>query len=253
MAAGTRGRRDPARGLLARPTLRWSGARPRHRLPRRRRAVSLAAWQALRAPGRLMAGPTSASGRPPFVGLARMVRFNLPQYVLGGTALIAGISVAAVPSLPVVIRLAGAIGGGLAGWWTIASLIAGHVVYDRSDLYGGRWLTELLPEAPGRWANVTAGYDESSLPLRARLRGTGTTIDLYDPGLMGEPSIRRAHAVCPPPGDALRASPDHLPLGDRELDAAFVVFAAHELRNAGDREALFGELARVVRPAGRIV
>jgi SAM-dependent methyltransferase len=185
-------------------------------------------------------------------GLVRMIRFNWPDYALAAAAIAALSAVAVWAPLGVAARAVGAAGASLAAWWIAASLVTGWWVYDRSPLYRWTWVTTLLPQAPREWANVTAGFDESTDVLRSLLGGDGTTIDLFDPVLMTEASIHRAHADRPPATGTIPGTPARLPLGDASLDAAFVIFAAHELRERDDREALFAELARVIRPGGSV-
>jgi len=186
-------------------------------------------------------------------GLGRMIRFNWPDYVVAGAAALTGLVIARRRPLPIVLRASAAAGAAAAAWWSMTSLVAGHWVYDRSALYRWRWLTEALPELPACWTNVTAGLDESTLVLRDLLGGDSTTLDLFDPVRMTEASIHRARAADPPIAGSLRAEPGCLPLAAAALDAAFVIFAAHELRTTVDREALFGELVRIVRPGGHVL
>jgi SAM-dependent methyltransferase len=186
-------------------------------------------------------------------GVARMVRFNWPHYLAGASVALVAILLGTSNGLPPGLRLLSAAIAASAAWWVAASLAAGYVVYDRSPLSRWRWLANLPAQRPSRWAVVTAGYDEASVPLRRLLGGRAVTVDLYDPSLMTEASIRRAHRVAPPPSDSLTASPDELPLLDGQQDALFVVFAAHELRRRRERQALFGELRRVCREGGAIV
>jgi SAM-dependent methyltransferase len=186
-------------------------------------------------------------------GVGRMVRFNWPDYALASAAVPALSAAARWRGLGIVPRIAAAAGAGLAAWWTGASLVAGWWIYDRSALYRWTWVTSLLPAVPRRWANITAGFDESTDVLRSLLGSDGTAIDLFDPVRMTEASIHRARAARPPAEGTVPGTPARLPLGDASLDAAFVIFAAHELRERGDRAALFAELARVVRVGGSVV
>jgi SAM-dependent methyltransferase len=117
-----------------------------------------------------------------------------------------------------------------------------------------RWIAELLPVAPREYAVVSTGLDEVSTTLRTLFPAARRVpLDLYDPRLTRGGSIRRARALVPPPADAQPARPDRLPVPDGTLDAVFLVFAAHELRAAGLRQALFAEIARGLRPGGRLV
>jgi SAM-dependent methyltransferase len=199
--------------------------------------------------------------RWPLSGVVRMVRFNWPDYVLaGGMVTLAG-GALALGRIPFAVPGAVGVGGlvvivaaaSVAAWWIAASLVAGWWVYDRSELYRWTWVTELLSGSATRWANVTAGFDESTDALRELLGPGGTTIDLYDPERMTEASIRRARASRAPVTGTIPASPQRIPVDTGALDAAFVIFAAHELRAAADRVALFRELARAIRPEGAIV
>jgi hypothetical protein len=186
-------------------------------------------------------------------GLRRMVRFNWPDYLVAGAASLAGFAIARRRGLPIALRVTAGAGAAAATWWSLASLVVGHRVYDRSALYRWRWLTEALPEPPERWTNVTAGLDESTLVLRELLGGSSSTLDLFDPVRMTEPSIHRARAADPPVAGSLPAEPGRLPLGDAAVDAAFVIFAAHELRSVADREAFFDELVRITRRGGHVL
>ncbi len=51
----------------------------------------------------------------------------------------------------------------------------------------------------------------------------------------------------------MRADSAALPLPDASMDAVFLFFAAHELRGPVSREQLFGEVARVLVPGGRLI
>ncbi len=131
---------------------------------------------------------------------------------------------------------------------------ASWLVYDRSELYGWDWLDALLARAPSVHLVVGTGLDEASAPLAARWPASRQiTVDLYDPAVMTEGSVRRARRRVPPPRHALPGRPDALPVRPALVDAVFLVFAAHELRRAEDRERLFEECARVLRPGGRLV
>jgi ubiquinone/menaquinone biosynthesis C-methylase UbiE len=188
-------------------------------------------------------------------GLGRMVRFNWPDYLLAAgvilVSLVVAIPVSApFPGLLTVLAIPAAV---VAAWFVVASLVAGWWIYDRSRLYDWAWAASLLERSPARWANVTVGFDESSVRLREVLGAGGTTIDVFDAAGMTEASIRRARASRAPIDGTIRCRLDDLPFGDGSLDAAFVIFAAHEVRDPAGREALFDELARVVRRAGAVV
>lgn len=197
---------------------------------------------------------TQASEREPLQGVTQIVCYNWPFYVFGGVAVGLGIVALRLLPLPVWLTPWGWLGVALAAWWLLASLAASWWVYDASPLCRWEWVRELFPEAPARWANLHAGLDESTHALRRLFpHSDGLPLDFYDAETMTEPSIRRARALTPPPEPAAPVSADDLPLPDDALDAVFLFFAAHELRRPGERQRLFREVARVLRPGGRVV
>ena len=148
----------------------------------------------------------------------------------------------------------GIAGSLLSLFWTAASLIVSWWVYDRSALYSWQWLHEIIPDAPQKWANIHCGLDESTLALRAIFPDAKSHVfDIFSPHEMTEPSIRRARKLTPPCVPAVSADYHDLPLENNALDVVFLFFAAHEIRERAGREALFGEVRRVVRPGGRVV
>ncbi|MET7289391.1 methyltransferase domain-containing protein [Streptomyces sp. NPDC005573] len=185
-------------------------------------------------------------------GVREVVAYNWPLYT-------AGIAVAAgagalhgglPPRLRPVARAAGAAAAGLLASTTLATWL----VYDRSGLYGFDWLDTLLPGPPAAHLVVGTGLDEASVPLAARWPGSRqTTVDLYDPAVMTEGSVRRARRRVPPPTHALPGRAGALPVPDASADAVLLFFAAHELRCRAERGRLFAECARALRPGGSIV
>jgi len=79
----------------------------------------------------------------------------------------------------------------------------------------------------------------------------GQIIDIYDPHEMTEPSIGRARRLAAASSTATdwRA----LPASDQEFEAAFLIFAAHELRRHEARVGLLQEITRVLRMKGELV
>jgi ubiquinone/menaquinone biosynthesis C-methylase UbiE len=102
--------------------------------------------------------------------------------------------------------------------------------------------------------NIHAGLDETSHLLLALFPSAeGKVLDIYDPREMTEPSIEQARRVAPASARAVPADWRALPLPDNELDTAFLVFVAHELRRHEARVQLFRDLARVLRVGGEVV
>jgi SAM-dependent methyltransferase len=195
---------------------------------------------------------TAAPKRGPFHGVLQIVRFNWPFYLA---------SVSILVIAPFVVRRArraslrkvGWMGWAGVAWWTTASLAASYWVYDSSPLMNWRWVRALLPEPPRRWLNIHAGLDESTLALRALFpESSGLTLDIFDEGAMSESSIRRARLL-PSYVQTRAAAYNSLPVADGAVDAAFIFFAAHELRAPLARERFFREVARALAPGGRLL
>ncbi len=213
-------------------------------------------------------------------GALRIFLYNWPRFALTWGA--AAGAVAAVA--------AGDLGGGALGGvvvagaifacaWSALALAVSHFVYDRSALSTGTWVAALLPrathleagdeppsygstpdEAPPHapdgafvWAAVDAGLDaevdlDAVMPGRCHAR-----IDVYDGVVVRAPSVQRARALTPRAHVAKKAPPAALPLEDESCDVVTVVFSAHEIRDAAIRERFFAELARALRPGGRVL
>jgi SAM-dependent methyltransferase len=185
-------------------------------------------------------------------GVRDVIAYNWPQYAAGLAT--AAASAALSGRLPHPLRSLARAGAAAAVGLLACATAASWFVYDRSELYGYDWLDTLLPQAPAVHLVVGTGLDETSAPLAARWPASRQiTADLYDPAVTTEASVRRARRRVPPPPHALPGRPDALPVRSALVDAVFLVFAAHELRVVQDRERLFEECARVLRPGGRLI
>lgn len=198
-----------------------------------------------------MSAPTTPPPQRPS-GVREVIAYNWPLYAGGLSAVAGGLALAPrLPPLPATLARTGALtaaalllGSTAACWW----------VYDHSELYSLDWLSRLLPDGPRDHLVLSTGLDEISHPLAVRHPGSPQiVVDLYDPALTTEGSIRRARRRVPPRPGTLPGRPSRLPAATGSQDTVFAVFAAHELRRAADREALFAEITRTLRPGGTLV
>jgi len=204
--------------------------------------------------------PATEIPRGRFEGVANVVRFNWPLYVAGASAVAVGVVLTKLPWLP---RWAAAIvlaGVCVAVYLLVASLVVSHWVYDRSSVYRLDWARRLVGESPRSLVNLHSGFDESSERLARIFPGAKLDVlDFYDPVRMTEPSIARARRQ--QAGEASvwlstttqRITVTNLPLPEGTVDAAFLIFAAHEVRDANDRQKLFDQLRRSLKPGGRLI
>ncbi|WP_241480143.1 class I SAM-dependent methyltransferase [Nocardiopsis halotolerans] len=190
-------------------------------------------------------------------GARHVVAYNWPLYLAGAAVAVGG--ALAGSRLRGTARAAAWTAGASGAWWTVASLVASHTVYDRSPLHGWDWLAPALaragrPSHPGRHLVVSSGLDEASAVIGALHPDAEQTVaDLYDALPVVESSLRRARRrVAPRPG-SVACTADALPAADASVDTVIAPFALHELRAAADRDAVFGEVARVLRPGGALV
>jgi SAM-dependent methyltransferase len=185
-----------------------------------------------------------------FQGVLQIARFNWPQYVVG----LLVTSAALVLPLPGPWRVLAITGAGLAIFWLVASLIASHIIYDRSPLRRWTWIEDTLGFAPKRWINLHAGLDESTPALRRLFPfSTSRVFDFFDAIAMTERSILRARRLARNEIAAEPADFRHLPLADASVDAAMLLLSAHELRTGEARVAFFTELRRALAPGGKII
>lgn len=195
---------------------------------------------------------TANSVRRPWQGVFQILQFNWRFY--GTTATAVAVALLAAPFLPRLLRAGVLLGVAPAVFWLTSSLLVSHYVYDRFPLYDLNWIPRALSGMPRRWLNIHCGLDETSSLLAALFPGAAfDVVNIFDPRVMTEASIMEAQRIeC----DAIAATPaqfDDLPFGSGTFDAAFCIFAAHELRRACQRANLFLEIARVLSPGGELV
>ncbi len=176
------------------------------------------------------------------------------MYAGAGAALSLGGLLARSSFLPRWLRTLVGAGVGGVGFYFVGSLAVSHWVYDRSALYGWRWLARFVSKEPGRIVNVHAGFDESTGALRNLYPSAVVTpVDFYDPVRNPEPSIARARRAHPVDPATVRVGLDGWPLATGSADLVVLFLAAHEVRTVADRRRLFGQVRRVCGADARVV
>lgn len=195
--------------------------------------------------------------RAPFQGVRQIARYNARFYLAAPLVCIALFSMAKNRVVP---RKAGVLlnaGGAFSAWWTISSLLVSHWVYDRSPLYEWRWIEFFLGHTPKCWANLHCGLDESSPALRELFsESSAESLDFFDPNFMSEPAIaiaRREQKFIAADDSDVSINFRKFPHCDNCLDTIFLIFSAHEIRDAKLRVQFFKEIHRVLQSGGRVL
>lgn len=195
---------------------------------------------------------TAIAMRRPYQGVLQILEFNQRRYV----ATLIGVAAAllALPYLQPAFRAGIYLFAAPALFWTVSSLLVSHYVYDVFPLYDLTWLSQALLQNPKRWVNIHCGLDETSHLLTGTFPdAAGTVVDIFDPRVMTEASIRQAQRADRAAIAPVRARHDELPFESESFDAAFCNFAAHELRTHAQRVKLFKEVARILAVGGEFV
>ena len=191
--------------------------------------------------------------RKRFQGIMNVLRFNWHFYVVGLFVCIGGSALAFFVEQEIVkvVVIAGVC---VVLFWLMSSLVVSYYVYDASPLYNLNWLSDIFEKKPERWANIHAGFDETSKIIGEIFpNSTAVILDIYDPKIMTEVSIARARKLSPAELPAIPTSHALLPVKKRGLDGLFLMFTCHELRDHEHRLAFFRELERVISVNGKIV
>ncbi|MGA9670756.1 MAG: class I SAM-dependent methyltransferase [Terracidiphilus sp.] len=197
---------------------------------------------------------TETSAQSKFAGVIKIVRFNVRFYALSAVALASAGLLITLEKMPLWLEPIVLCGAAVVAFWTLSSLLVSWYVYDYAGVTRWRWLPRRIAASPHCWANIHAGLDESTSALQQLFPGTdGSAVDIYDPGEMTEPSIARARRIHPSAVPFRRGKYDALPLPEKDCDAVFLLFAAHEVRVAEHRTHLFRESARALREEGCVV
>jgi SAM-dependent methyltransferase len=194
----------------------------------------------------------SIPSRRPYQGVIQILQFNWRSYV--ATAGSIGVALLALPFLAEPGRTVLLLGTAPALFWLASSLLVSHYVYDRFPLYDLNWIHSVLSRAPQRWINIHCGLDETSAVLAAIFpEASSQVVDIFDPLVMSETSIRVARRVTHHTIPSTSMQYDSFAFPAAWFDAAFSIFAAHELRHHDQRVRLFREIARILAPGGKFI
>ncbi|RYE25565.1 MAG: methyltransferase [Sphingobacteriales bacterium] len=186
--------------------------------------------------------------RTPFTGVGNIIRFNWHFYILAIASIILLYFVLGQWSdaTDKLIYIAIA----LISLTTIISLAVSWYVYDLSSMYRLDW----LKLAAGNILNIHAGFDETSQLIADKFPGSNLSVcDFYDPAKHTEVSIKRARNAYPQFPGTVHIDTGKLPFANGYGNAICLIFAAHEIRDEGERVAFFKELARALSAGSEII
>lgn len=182
-----------------------------------------------------------------FDGAVKIIQFNWPYYAVSLVTFIASVLIQ-FTSISPWLRYYFLAGGIVALYFTMASILVSHWIYDRSDLYQLKWLAAIGANPDLPVANVHAGLDETSHLLRLRYPRV-ESYDFFDARENTENSIERARKA------SLNANAIPMQVG-KTINASgtiFLILAAHEIRSETARVDFFKGLSQSLLPGGSIV
>jgi hypothetical protein len=190
--------------------------------------------------------------RSPFQGVWNIVRFNWHFYVIAFGVIL--LLILCRDNIPLSFRFISDTITILITGLILISLIVSGFIYDFSELYKLSWFNKHPVKDNEKIININAGFDETSALLKTKFPNAELCVyDFYDPARHTEISIKRARKVYAPFPNTRTISTNHIPLDDNSAHKIFVILAAHEIRDEGERINFFKELRRVLFSPGQII
>lgn len=190
--------------------------------------------------------------RKPFQGVLNIIKFNWHFYILALSfitiLLIFNILLTSNFNLFIYSLITAIILG------TSLSLLASFYIYDVSNLYSLKWLDDLQMPKNAFILNINAGFDETSTLLQIKYPDANIkALDFYNPLKHTEISIERARKAYPPyPGTELIET-TNINIATKSIDGAFLILAAHEIRDKKEQIIFFKQLKATLKADGKIV
>jgi SAM-dependent methyltransferase len=184
-------------------------------------------------------------------GVGNIIRFNWGFYAAG-------------LGMVIILLAAGFIADGTVEMWLYVmaglgflplflSTIVSWYVYDLSGFYHLKWMNTPPQNLSGTLLNIHAGFDETSSLLTAKFSQAAIKVyDFYNPVMHTEISIERARKAYPAYPGTLKITTGSIPDTNDSVDAIFLIFAAHEIRDSGERSRFFSELKRILKKEGTL-
>jgi len=135
-------------------------------------------------------------------------------------------------------------------------LFVSAYVYDFSGYYKLDWLKQYLPkDSPSvHLVNINAGFDETSFLIKDILPEAQMHVfDFYDEKRHTEAAIIRARKVSLTYPNTREMDGYRIPMADSSTDVVFLLSAAHEIREFGEKVEFLSECKRICTPTGKII
>jgi ubiquinone/menaquinone biosynthesis C-methylase UbiE len=180
--------------------------------------------------------------------------------VFAGALFFAGATLSAAVWLSAPWNWLFGLSGGAALAVSISILVASFIVYD----WGARREYDRLAEL-GQVGEANVVIDVTCGKLRGtrgllphHKNGHYFLVDIFDPQKMKDPALRRARQMEPSLLTDRRiyrreAKLNRLPLPHQWADVVYCNFSLHEIESNADRDTLFAEFARILKPGGRLL
>ena len=191
--------------------------------------------------------------RKPFQGVLNILNFNRHFYYYGIAVLIAILGLLYFLNFPSIFSILIILGF---AYGLLMPLIVSAYVYDFSHYYSLEWLEEFIKdsERPMKAANINAGFDETSYLIKDKYKEADLSVfDFYDSSSHTEPAIIRARKVSLIYPNTQEISTDAIPLQDHSCDYVFLLSAAHEIRDFGEKVQFLKECKRICKADGKII
>lgn len=150
-------------------------------------------------------------------------------------------------------------GGSLLGL-TVMILVASYLVYDWGDFHEYDRLAELSKVGQANVvADITCGKFRGTRGLLPHISGGHYfLIDIYEATKMKDLALQRARQFEPSLKTSRRlyrrtGQPGRLPLPHNWVDIIYCHCSLHELLDPADRQAIFADFARMLKPTGQLL